>query len=59
MGAPGRGRWLRPLVVSVALGVVAGWLGMPGEPMAVGLAAGAGVGLAVGVLAGWISHRFG
>lgn len=59
MGVDRKGRWLRPLTVAVAIGVTAGWLGMPGEPIVVGLAAGAGVGVAVGLLAGAVSRRWG
>lgn len=48
-------RWARALTVGVSLGVVTGWLGLPGESMVTGLVAGAGVGLAVGVLAALVS----
>lgn len=54
-----RGRWTRGLVVGISIGVVAGWLGMPGEPMLTGLGVGAAVGAAVGLLAGAASHRWG
>lgn len=54
-----RGRWVRALVVGTSIGVVTGWLGMPGESMLTGLGVGAVVGAAVGLLAGAASHRWG
>lgn len=54
-----RGRWARALTVGVAVGVVTGWLGLPGESMVTGIVAGAAVGLVVGLLAGAVSQRWG
>lgn len=54
-----RGRWIRALVTGISIGVVTGWLGMPGEPMATAIGVGAAVGLVVGLLAGAVSRRWG
>lgn len=59
MDAGDRRRWARALTVGVSLGVVTGWLGLPGESMVTGLVAGACVGLAVGLLAGAVSGIWG
>ena len=53
-----RGRWFRALVVGTSIGVVSGWLGMPGESMLTGIGVGAAVGAAVGLLAGAASQRW-